>query len=89
MATGAFGRHKSAKQEEVANKAVKTATAFFDLQVLVITDPYLMMQLLHNKALLKPAQPDYIQFRQASAFRTISIPFFWVSSSDNSSIGCS
>ena len=34
------------------------------VQAVTITDPYLMSQLLHDKSLFKPAQPDYIHFRQ-------------------------
>ncbi|KAL0023129.1 hypothetical protein WJX77_004743 [Trebouxia sp. C0004] len=33
-------------------------------QTVVVSDPYLMAQLLHDNSLYKPARPDYIHFRQ-------------------------
>ena len=36
------------------------------LQTVVVSDPHLMAQLLHDNNLYKPARPDYIHFRQVS-----------------------
>ena len=36
------------------------------LQTVVVSDPHLMAQLLHDNSLYKPARPDYIHFRQVS-----------------------
>lgn len=58
--------HEQTKAGGNAIESTDSINSLFDLQVLVVTDPYLMIQLLHNKALLKPPQPDYIQFRQVS-----------------------
>jgi len=36
------------------------------LQTVVVSDPHVMAQLLHDNSLNKPARPDYIHFRQVS-----------------------
>ncbi len=41
------------------------------LQTVVVTDPHLMAQLLHDNSLYKPARPDYIHFRQVSTHHQV------------------
>ncbi len=41
------------------------------LQTVVVSDPHLMAQLLHDNNLYKPARPDYIHFRQVSTYRQV------------------
>ena len=69
MGTGLFACRQNSHHVSERRSATDTALAhrsLLNLQDVVITDPYLMAQILHDTNLYKPAKPDYIKFRRVS-----------------------
>ena len=66
MGTGVFAYCQKSHHVLQCWSATGTSPITMNLQDVVVTDPFLMAQILHDKDLYKPAEPDYIKFRKVS-----------------------